>query len=102
MKKIIKMTETDLTRLVRRIWIEQGYDLSEYDNQFDEEEFIKEDEEGGEDKSSEKSSEKSTSTTAKKWQGQRGWENVTRGKANPISFKSVWQSGISRGPGNPI
>lgn len=97
MKKIIKMTETDLTRLVRRILKEEGYDLSEYDNQFDEE-FIKEDEEGGE----EKSSEKSTSTTAKKWQGQRGWENVTRGKANPISFKSVWQSGISRGPGNPI
>lgn len=97
MKKIIKMTETDLTRLVRRILKEEGYDLSEYDNQFDEE-FIKEDEEGGE----EKSSEKSTSTTAKKWQGQRGWENVTRGKANPISFKSVWQSGISRGPGNPL
>lgn len=97
MKKIIKMTETDLTKLVRRILKEEGYDLSEYDNQFDEE-FIKEDEEGGE----EKSSEKSTSTTAKKWQGQRGWENVTRGKANPISFKSVWQSGISRGPGNPI
>lgn len=98
MKKIIKMTETDLTRLVRRILKEEGYDLSEYDNQFDEE-FIKEEEkEGGE----EKSSEKSTSTTAKKWQGQRGWENVTRGKANPISFKSVWQSGISRGPANPI
>lgn len=98
MKKIIKMTETDLTRLVRRILKEEGYDLSEYDNQFDEE-FIKEEEkEGGE----EKSSEKSTSTTAKKWQGQRGWENVTRGKANPISFKSVWQSGITRGPSNPI
>ena len=97
MKKIIKMTETDLTRLVRRILKEEGYDLSEYDNQFDEE-FIKEDEEGGE----EKSSEKSTSTTAKKWQGQRGWENVTRGRANPISSKNVWQSGISRGPANPV
>ena len=65
MKKIIKMTETDLTRLVRRILKEEGYDLSEYDDEINEEEFIKEDEEGGEDKSSEKSSEKSTSTVKK-------------------------------------
>lgn len=101
MKKIIKMTETDLTRLVRRILKEEGYDLSEYDNQFDEEFIREEEKEGGEDKSSEKSSEKSTSTV-KKWQGQRGWENVTRGKGNPISSKSVWQSGITRGPSNPI
>lgn len=100
MKKIIKMTETDLTRIVRKILKEEGYDLSEYDNQFIEDDFIKEEE--GE-TSSEKSSEKSASpTTVKKWQGQRGWEKVTRGKANPISFKSVWQSGINRGPSNPV
>jgi hypothetical protein len=98
MKKIIKMTETDLTRLVRMVLKEEGYNISEYDDEINEEEFIREEEkEGGEEKSSEKST-----PTVKKWQGQRGWENVTRGKGNPISSKSVWQSGITRGPGNPV
>ena len=99
MKKIIKITETDLNRIIEKILKKDEYDLSEYDNEINDEEFIREEEKEGGDTKSEKST---SSTTVKKWQGQRGWENVTRGKANPISFKSVWQTGISRGPGNPL
>ncbi len=90
MKKIIRIKESDIIKMVEKI-------LKNNEDEIIDEEFIVEDEEGGEEKSSSKST-----STVKKWQGQRGWENVTRGKANPISFKSVWQSGISRGPANPL
>lgn len=67
----------------------------------DTEDVLDEQEEGGETASSSSGSE-TTSSSVEKWQGQRGWENVTRGPANPISNKSVWSSDVSRGPANPL
>ncbi len=34
--------------------------------------------------------------------GASSYTNITRGKANPIDFKSVWNSGIVRGKSNPL
>jgi hypothetical protein len=68
---------------------------------------LEEQEEGGE--SSETSSTDTGASmsdgggsSATVWQGQRGWENTSRGKANPISNKNVWSSDVTRGPANPL
>ena len=38
-----------------------------------------------------------------KWEtGASSYTKLTRGKANPIDSKSVWNSGINRGPANPL
>lgn len=34
--------------------------------------------------------------------GASSYTNLIRGKANPIDFKSVWNSGIVRGKSNPL
>ena len=34
--------------------------------------------------------------------GASSYTNLTRGKANPIDSKSVWNSGINRGTANPL
>lgn len=77
----------------------KGIEYLEDDNET--EDVLDEQEEGGETASS-SSEGGGSSSSAEIWQGQRGWENVTRGSANPISNKSVWSSNISRGPANPL
>jgi hypothetical protein len=67
------------------------------------EDVLDEQEEGGETAStSSGGGETTSSSSAEKWQGQRGWENVTRGPANPISNTNIWSSNVSRGPANPL
>jgi hypothetical protein len=59
---------------------------------------INEEEEGGESTSS-----SSGGGGGSVWaSGASSYTNLTRGKANPIDSKSVWNSGINRGPANPL
>ena len=59
---------------------------------------INEEDEGGESTSSSSGGGGGSVWTS----GASSYTNLTRGKANPIDFKSVWNSGINRGPANPL
>lgn len=56
-----------------------------------------------EDEASSSTSTSSSGGGGPKWEtGASSYPNLTRGKANPIDSKSVWNSGINRGPANPL
>jgi hypothetical protein len=61
------------------------------------ENLINEEDEGGEGTSSSSGGGGSVWTS-----GASSYTNLTRGKANPIDSKSVWNSGINRGTANPL
>jgi hypothetical protein len=58
---------------------------------------INEEDEGGEDTSSSSGGGGGSVWTS----GASSYSNLTRGKANPIG-NTVWNSGINRGPANPL
>jgi len=58
---------------------------------------INEEDEGGESTSSSSGGGGGSFWTS----GASSYSNITRGKANPIG-NSVWNSGVSRGPANPL
>ncbi len=56
-----------------------------------------------EDEASTDTSSSSSGGGGPKWEtGASSYTKLTRGKANPIDFKSVWNSGINRGPANQL